>query len=117
MRKTTMNRTIKIAYYLLEGNSYSEAAEEFSVRKDTVKCSINEYLPYINADLYLKLKNKPLMALNRMKNKGISLEEACSFFNLSMERMNLFLKKLSEKNPRLYIRYKGYIYMNTKKPV
>lgn len=117
MKKTTINRTLTIAYFMLEGNSYSEAAEEFSLKESIIKYAINDHLPYINEQLYVQLKNKPLMALNRMKNKGISLEEACLFFNLSMERMNLFLKKLSEKNPRLYIRYKGYIYMNTNKPV
>ena len=118
MKHETMNRTIGIAYFMLEGNSYTEAAEEFSIKRSMVKRCINEYLPYINPQLYILIKNKPIMVLNRVKNKGISLEEACSYFKISAEKVDLFLKQIAEKDPRSYIRYKSYIYMNSRgKPV
>ena len=57
MQKSLISRTIEEAVYLVENKAtIRDTAKKFGVSKSTVHSDMNEKLPYIDRELYEKVK-------------------------------------------------------------
>ena len=96
-------RLTDIAYYLLEGNTYAEAAEEFGLSVWHLKKCINEDLPRQNYKIFVVLKNRPYMVFQRCVFKGCSIEEARKTFHVSEQRFDKFMQGILKDSPGRYV--------------
>lgn len=108
-------RLTDIAYYLLEGNTYAEAAEEFGLSEGHIKRCINEDLPRQNSKIFIVLKNRPYMVFQRCVFRGCSIEEARKTFQVSEQRFNKFMQSILKDSPGRYVYMKSKISKANKK--
>lgn len=105
-----------LGYFMLEGNTYDECAEEFSMKRDTVQRLINEKLKLINPKVFYLIKNRPYMVLQRAIYKKCTIEEARKIFKVSKKDVDKFLMKIYDLSPRSYVAMKNKLYQATYQP-
>ena len=96
-------RLREVANYLSEGNTYAEAAEHFKsycYSESLIKRSINENLPHEDLKLYMMLKSKRYMILQRVLNKGCKFNEARKVFLISWKRLDKLMREFYEYSPK-----------------
>lgn len=101
---------IRIAYFLLEGNTVEEAAEEFNFSEKYVSSIVNGQMRHDYPEIYTKLKNKPYMVFQRIVYRKVNLEEARKIFNVSEKNFNKFLSDILKKDFKTYIIVRTKIY-------
>ncbi len=101
-------KCMQIAYYMLEGNTAQEAAEEFGISDGYVNHLITNQIRVSTPRIYEKIKNKPYMVFQRIIYRKCSVEEACSKHRISRKKFDLFLEEI------LRLDFKTYVAMRTK---
>lgn len=110
MKCSTMELVERLGYYMLEGNTYAECAEEFRLKQAFVKRLINDNLGIVNPKLLRMIRNKPYMVFQRVIYRECSLKEARKVFQVSQKDFDEFLIGIYKKDFKKYIIMKTKIY-------
>ena len=107
----------RIAYYMLEGNTITEAAAEFGIKVKKISSILNDRIRFNNPEVYALIKKKPYMAFQRCIYKKCSIRDACKIFQISEKTFNDFLNEILKSDKKMYIKMRNQIYIseNSKK--
>lgn len=96
-------KEVQIAYFLAEGHTLDEAAQEFRCRRETIERRL-EIVKFHNSKLYERATSRYLRALGAIVELKIPVNEALKKFKVNKKDFNTFLEKdVKPSNKQLYV--------------